>query len=382
MDNSNGHSYAVVADAGIILSGSGGPAQTTVADPTMFGSITYINWTNSDVSQDGFGATSGIAVVAASTTSVSVGSWAVNSSGGLSTNTHIGNYTVGTLGNATKVRLIRYASNAWAIAAPGTAPNYVVARFSSTANLTAFTNVTVTGLQDRTNGGLWDAFLDPITANRIWVAAMDAQSGSTARLSRVSVDVGSGVSVAGSVTTDDTITNIGTTAIDIWVAVKEPKSSRYVDWLIDLTPQSSDSTNRTVGDYTDFYVPPGTPGAWTNPTAGQIVVEGVPITIAWGAATQGSYALTYTITLSDTSGNFGSGTVIASGVSATSYSWTPSLSLTPSNFYAIEVQADDGTTYSGHLSGARVSGTFVIVAPTLPKTLRGASGAVMRAATR
>ena len=249
-----GASGYATCDAGAALAGSGVLITASAASPGGT-AWTFINGSacagsNMDIASDGFGATTVMVVGANAATTLYAGSVTVNSIGTV-TGTTLGPLTCGTLSATTKVRVIRYAANVWAVVYPSTTSgHYMVARYSSTAQLTGGTDSgapTNMALVSTSLG--WDAFRDPVTANRVWVMSAYQQP------YRVSVDLGSGVAWATAAVADDTLSyySMG----NDFRAVKQAARS-IVDWQA-FAETASTPIYALLGDYTGFNTAPNAP---------------------------------------------------------------------------------------------------------------------------
>jgi hypothetical protein len=271
--------YAIL-DAGALAAGSGTLVVNQALSPTFLANGGSVN-TNSDsidLSSDGFGVAHGLAIASqSSTTALGVGTWAVNSSGALSTNSSLTGASPKTTGSmsGSKAFVARYASDAWVIVAPdsGTPTNYAVARWTSSGQATAFTTSTIGSLTlaRKADTTSWAVMVDPSTANRAWIIVLGSESGGSSNVRRGYFDVASGVTV-GSAVLDDTLTNTYATQ-DGLRAVKEPRGFA-VDWQAYV--QTSASDYALDGDFTQFNRPP-TAATWATAAGAYDVDESLPL---------------------------------------------------------------------------------------------------------
>lgn len=238
----------LVLDAGALLAGSGAFVVSGALGPTFLG--TGANATagpNLDISQDGFGAASGLATSATSATTASVGAWSINSSGLLVTNTNLtSSLATGTLNMATRLRLVRVAPGRWGLVYRSTvdATHWMVARFSNAALLTAGVDCGAPA-DFRLNGGdtKGDAFCDPVVADQLWLRSWGA--GASDRTLRLRCDLSAGV-VFDAAAVDDTLGfPINTVPDTAAMACVQPAGS-FADWDGYVTAGS------TYGGFSDF----------------------------------------------------------------------------------------------------------------------------------
>lgn len=245
--------FVDVTDAGALLAGSGTAGVNHYTNPVFVANGNTLVSASYSLSADGFGATSGICfTVGTGGTEAWVGKWGVNSSGALSTNTFISSPAFN--GTPRKCRAIRYASDRWAlVAADNTSTSQLsIARFSSTAQLTAATAVgTPTSWPNNATTLGWDAYLDPSSANKVWLLALGTLSGTTVPVWRLSVDVTSGVSVASTATAEDNLIGVDTKQDSLRV-VKEPVGYT-VNW--DSFQKLTGSNYGLLNDWTTFAAP-------------------------------------------------------------------------------------------------------------------------------
>lgn len=252
--------YAIL-DAGALIAGAGVLVVNQGSSPVFLGAGNGgIGPEVVDLSPDGFGATQGICISGdGGSAAVRVGKWAVSSAGALSTDATItSTITVGTT-TSSKARAIRYASNAWAVIVPSdtAAGRYKVGRWSFTAQLTAFTDSGAPTSMPLNAAALgWDAFLDPITASKVWIIALGTLAAGSTPVWRLGVSVGSGVTFDGAATADDTLTNTQTAQVGLR-AVKSPRAS-IVDWQ-QYVQTAATPTYALDADYTAFNTAPNAP---------------------------------------------------------------------------------------------------------------------------
>lgn len=263
--NSKGHILVVhlsvfnhtrmILDAGDLLKATPAFTITQQANNETFVGTGGASGGRCDLSPDGFGATSGVAVTSSGTALI-VGAWAVSSTGTLTTNTLI--TTLAGQGNTQdRVRAIRIAANTWAVIYSNSTSGIIsIGRWSASAQLTAPVNSgTPAGWTGNIYQGslnyIYDAFYDS-TSGKIWVLVPDSATATS--VDRLGCAVGSGVTWDTAKVTDDT--GIGTLLNqDSLRAVKEPVGSK-IDWQVG---DINGATSSLIGDYTIFASTPNAP---------------------------------------------------------------------------------------------------------------------------
>ena len=220
----------VIFDAGAALAGSGTPVTARGQAPTCFSVINTSQ--KADVSPDGLGATSGLTVRNSSgTTVLQVGKWAVDSTGALSTDANVDTtFSSGALTTATKVRLVRYASDRWAVfyRSSSTSNHWMCARYSSTARLTAGVDCgTPTGLDLVADTAMWDVMNDPSTSDQALLLVPSVAS-TMVTIEYLAISLASGVSWGGAVSTDTKSAHSSGNVS--FRCVRQPVSASYADW--------------------------------------------------------------------------------------------------------------------------------------------------------
>ncbi len=185
-------------DAGLALAGTLTTATNGAASPAFLSTTT--KGTCLDLSPDGLGATSGLALcggAGATVTTLNIGKWAINSSGALTTNANVSTITGTGLGYIIQTtynqyntaQLLRISAGLWVALYPTSSGTLGTAVCTTSA-------VTATGVAPTTPPGLsgvsWavgpagQCFVDPTTANTIWVVFLNQLvSGSIGRLRAV-----------------------------------------------------------------------------------------------------------------------------------------------------------------------------------------------------
>lgn len=248
----SGGGYYGVCDAGAALAGSG----TLLISSALSFQTAASNILIHDLQNDGFGATSGIVALATAGTTYCVGAWAVNSSGVLTVNSAL-SATV-TVTSFSKIRVIRTASNVWAIVCNGTtSTHYSVARYSASAQLTAPTDSgTPTSMPLVGSGNKWDAAMDP-AGNKIWIYAVGTLSGSNLPIYRLGVSVSGTPSFDAAATLDDTFTGVTSASASELRTVSQSINGR-IDYQVHVQT-SATPTYALYGDNTSFNSTPNVP---------------------------------------------------------------------------------------------------------------------------
>lgn len=236
-----------ILDAGAALAGSGTLVTATGSNPAFI-KTTNAAYIGMSISNDGFGATSGLcAMYDVTGTAMRVGKWSVSAAGALVTNANVGTATLAT--TVGKLRCIRYAADSWVVlsaAASGTGQQYSCSRWTSSARVTDTTNTASPTNMPLTDTQRHDFYLDPTTANRVWCIATGTLATGSLPVWRVSCDVGAGVSWAGAATADDTLTTINTDQKSLR-CVQEPRNTA-IDWQV--FEKISGTNWALLGDFT------------------------------------------------------------------------------------------------------------------------------------
>lgn len=246
--NSGDHGYTIM-DAGVALAGSGTLLVNNGNNPTFFGatsSMTGIG-ANLSIAPDGFGVANGLACCHSSTTTITVGAWAVNSSGALSTNTNITTgLATGTLGTTSKLRLARVGSALYALVHNSTVSSgrYQITTYSNSAQVTAATDSGAPSDFRLAASGLgWDCYVDPVSLNKLWITARSIAN--NANQLRLGVACSGGITFDAAPTTEDTA--VGAAGNNDVRCVRHPRTPR-VDWQVHM----GGATPALQGDYADF----------------------------------------------------------------------------------------------------------------------------------
>lgn len=273
--------YFWTFDAGKLLSGGGTGTfvGSTGASIAMSRSGTH---GGSPLSPDGFGAANGlIATPGNGSNSVYIGKWSVDAAGTV-TQTAVGTaFTVtGSIGIDFRVCLVRYAAGSWVVLAPASVSSggYYAARLGSAGTVTASAaSGTITSLPPYSAAYTYgfSAFLDPATANRVWLIAIPNDT--SGQIRRASIDLGSGVTWATTATLDDTMSPYGSpfSGQDI-SAVRQPVGTN-VDYLLDASVGSSYAL---LGDYAAFNQAPNAP-TLTGPASGATIDRTITQRFTW-----------------------------------------------------------------------------------------------------
>lgn len=248
-----------ILDAGVCIAGTGTLVTASGTSPTFTGATAVSGIV--DISADGVGATSGLALVPRVAGSLATGAWGVNSSGALSTNTALANQSA-TATAPQRNRLIRIAPNRWLTLTNSqtTSGQYkaLVWQASGAIGVAVMsgspTNMPLNGAHLS-----WDAFADPVVPGQVWIIALAAQSGGQQQVWRLLVTTPSDVpTFAAAAVTDDLLTNASVAVADDIRVVKEPVGTtvqpRPVDWQVWV--KSSGTQWSLDGDYTLFLPPP------------------------------------------------------------------------------------------------------------------------------
>ncbi len=262
--------FYAVFDAGALLAGSAN-VTSQGTNPTFLVGGSAAGLANPDLctglSPDGFGSTGGLGITSVGTT-LSVGSWSLDSTGALSTNTNLGAVSMYAGTTDQTARAVRVASNLWAVicSAPTTA-QYRCSSFSSTAEITSSVDSgTPANMPLNASIITWDAFNDPDVSGRAWVIASAPLSTSSVPMWRLSVDVTSGIAWATTATADDTLTSLSATPTQVQ-AVSQPVAM-YVDWM--AVAKGSSADRALYGDGTLFATAPYSPTLTTPSNASYI----------------------------------------------------------------------------------------------------------------
>lgn len=321
------------------------------------------------LASDGFGAASGVFAAynngsSLPWTGVTVVGWSVAYGGAITWAAGAGSFassggsTIQANGSlaASPLRVLRYAAASYAIVGPsgtnagqwsvvtvhssaGAAPTLVGAAVDSGAPSGIY-------LSART-ASEWDAFVDPLAANKIWLLTYNASS-PTATV-RLGCNVGSTNTWATSVSSGDSVTGSPTTL----TVVRQPVVST-VDWLVYLGNTSPSSG----GDSTQMASAPNAP-TLTAPAPGAYVdvSSGVGLTATYNStdgANQNAYALRIKVAGAGSYlyWNAGSGSLQSTIVwnlisTAPGASWTVSLPSTA---------VSNGNTYNWSMASQEASG--------------------------
>ena len=271
-------------DAGVALAGAG----TLLVSSTAVAIVAY------DLSSDGFGGTQGLIFGNGGGTTGAVTSWSISNTGAFTTTA----LTAVTLTAVTNPfgRALSLGSGSWVIIFSGGVNNLSAATYSMTAQTTAQVNLgTPTGEALIVNPDSWDAAVDVVAANRVYVFGWGA------------VTVGKIVALG--CTTSPLAWDVATSIVDTGVGVgssvgnegsirciKEPRVDviDFIAWSATVTPAW-----RADGD---TFQPDGSINLPTllTPVNGAYmdVAAGVPTTWAYNSAdgaSQVAFALRYKI---------------------------------------------------------------------------------------
>jgi hypothetical protein len=288
--DASGNTYLTSMDAGKAqnigpIGGSGSIVKCTQNPFCMSQGFMTNYGTNLDISQDGRGATSGIAVSAYNATNLHFGAWGLTSSGAQTTGGGLNaNTAVGTMTATTKVHLIRQSANYWVAVYNGwTTPTHLSAQtLSSSASLGLLLDFG-TGTHWPANGATlsWGACPGPTgPLSEIWVFGWSSQAGHLDDLLRIPVNVTSpSAPTIGVEVTDNAAVSGGGASSDMSTlrVLKQPVDALHVDW------QAYKKTS-TYGLYGYFSALPNTPliPLLTYPTSGSVVpLVATNVTLSW-----------------------------------------------------------------------------------------------------
>lgn len=254
-----GNAAGRTVDAGVLVALTSGNSASFTAE---VGAPGLVNSLSADLSPDGFGATSGLAVTPdTSSLTAQVNAWSMTSGG---TPSFIALTQTGSkyaVDGFALGRAVRLSPNLWAVFTPQSTGSYLVARYSSTAQLTAQTSAgTPTNMPLVSVGRGWDVFLDTSTAGRCWVIAYDPSG--TGAVYRLPVDLSGGITWGTAASLADTLSPFVSGAAAGLTATKEPRQT-IADWLVNVETDAT-PTYALYGDYTLLNNPPNAP-ALTGP---------------------------------------------------------------------------------------------------------------------
>lgn len=293
-----GKLYYVTADAGAMLAGSGTLLVNSGLNPTFLGTTSSAVKGGGGVAiaANGANTTSGLAACSFDSTHLTVGAWAVNSSGALSTNTNITTaLTTGTQTATTKVVLIRVSSNRWLLLypSPTTAGRVMGAIFSSTAQVgSAVEYGSVSGWTSPSASLSWDAYLDTV------LGKVFLYSWSGTNMLRL------GVSIAGDVVTWDSATTADDTSVGSGTnstvrSVRQPTGA-FVDWQ--TFNNNGAGTYALLGDYTVINTAPTIAYGASSLADGAFPNTATPTLTAYVSDPDASQTLTVTFDVATDSG--------------------------------------------------------------------------------
>lgn len=275
-----GNVYACVMDASRALNGPVGEEGTNLIvrvtkNPAFLGGGSSSAWeSNLDLSADGFGSTSGLAINATTTTKVTIGAWGITGSGALTTGGGlVTTSTTGTLTSTTKCHLIRQSPNLWVALynSTGTPTQLTAQCCSSSASLGTLSALgTASNFPAKAATLSWAACAGSTTpVSQIWVFGFSSQAGHLDDLLGLPVVVTTPSSPsAGSVVAQNLAVSGGGASADMSTLrlVKQPVDTLHVDW------QAYKSTS-TYGLYGYFSALPAGPSLplLTYPTSGSVV---------------------------------------------------------------------------------------------------------------
>ena len=257
-NTNSAQSGAYIFDAGAILAHSGTYCTQVTTNPAFLGGgVLATAGSNLDLDNDGFGATSGLAISAVTANSAQIGAWGVSSGGILTTGGGLlAPITTGTLSATTKLRIVRPPStpNFWV----GVWPSQYTATHLTVCSLNAQTTTGTSSVDTATTSNFptpsatlsWDVSVDAM--GTAWVYAWSSATATT--MLRVPVTFPAGTATLGAVVSDDTAVGSGAGNTTIRT-VKSPIDFLHVDW------QTYDvvSPYSLIGDFSSLPAPPNTP---------------------------------------------------------------------------------------------------------------------------
>src|SRR4029077_15767525 len=138
-DDTVGNDWFLVIDAGLAQQGIADDLVASLTkNPSFLGGAGISTGSNLDLSTDGLGASTGLAISATTATTLTVGAWGVTSKGTRPTGGGlIDNETCGTLSASTKLRIVRQSANLWVAfyRSTGTPAQLTARTYSSSAKL-------------------------------------------------------------------------------------------------------------------------------------------------------------------------------------------------------------------------------------------------------
>ena len=393
-DDAANNQYVCIMDAGKALAGNqSGLITKCIKNPAFLGAGIAAYGSNLDLSTDGFGATSGLAISPNGTTGVTIGAWGLTSGGALTTGGGLQhNTTCGTLSATTKCRIVRQSANLWValFSSTGTPTQLSAQTFSSSALLgTLATLGTASNFPAKGATLSWDATAgSAVGVSEVWVFGFSSQAAHLDDLLRVPIVVTTpSTPSVGTVVTDNSSVSGGGASADMSTlrTVKEPFYTLTTDWMA----YKSTSTYGLYGYYSALPAAPNVP-LLTSPTSGSIVpLVASDLALAWtfssgvvgdaqtlayvrrqlsGAGYQWWTGAAWTVAQAGaTGGSEVTVTGLTTAQSATTSTWVAA------DVYSYSVQTVGAT---GLLSGyaSPVSFTIANTAPTTP-TLTAAYGA-------
>ena len=181
-DDTTGNDWCMVLDAGLALQSNPDDIVATITkNPAFLGGAGINTGSNLDISTDGFGASTGIAISGTTTTSVTVASWGVTSKGSLTTGGGLlDTETCGTLSATTKCKIVRQSPNLWVAfyRSTGTPTQLTARTYSGSAKLGVVLALGTPGNFPSTAALSWAAIAAQTTPTSLaWVFGWSTQAG-------------------------------------------------------------------------------------------------------------------------------------------------------------------------------------------------------------
>lgn len=367
-----------ILDAGLMLAGQGQHGSVTT-NPSFLGASTTTTCLggNLDLEQDGFGATTGVAISSNGTANPLIASWGVSATGLLTAGGgFVASPTSAALTATTKLRVVRVSPNLFAAVYPSSANAgqlTVVSFFASSGSGSGSTVDTGTaGNFPAPSASLsWDVAAAAPIMETIWIYGWSSATATTMLRLPVTLATGGlvgGAPTVGSVVTDDTTVGTGTnTTIRV---VKQPVDFAHTDW------QSYDTVTpfSLLGDYSDLPTQPNVPTliSPTNGSAAPLASGGV-LDWAFGSEQPGDAQVGYYLRIQAAGGGplkWWNGTALV-GTEAAVTSPTTSATLTTGILSATTTYSwsVDVVGASGLRAGYSLPWSFTVLTPPAAPTL-------------
>jgi hypothetical protein len=276
-NNSNGDNFSSVLDAGQLLVGECNLTDSA-KNPTFLGTgNSAVDGSNIDIAPDGFGATSGLAVIGQNTTHATVGAWGVSSSGKLTASTGLAvSLTTGTLSSTTKLRIVRYYPGQWAVFTPSPTSGHVRCNvYSSSAFQGYVDSGTASSFPTPSATLSWDVIAAPSTLllQQVWLFGWSTGTATTMLRAPFNVTAPA-TPTLGTVVSDDTSVGAGTpTTIR---SVQDPVDNLHSDYQ----GYSSVTPYALVGDYSALLASPSAP-VLVTPANNSVAALASGGTVSW-----------------------------------------------------------------------------------------------------